>query len=311
MRKSLSILLVLALTASLLAGCGKGNEESSQAENSSVISSENSSSDESSSSEESTSSDESNSEESSSSEESSEAESSETTELSEDNSSESSSASSKPASSSNSASSSKPAESSKPESSSKPAESSSSTSSQPPASSAESSESSASSETSSESSSSESSETATGVSAQDIYSAIDAAFQNKYGHGPIPSAPFAIDDVTLSEKFHISTDQVVSYSGVVAGMMTNCDELLVVQAKDGEIEKVKAALQQALSEQKDAFGWYGVMYNTERLDAAKVVVSGNYAALLIVGISPENGETEVDFSSDVSMAENAFYSAIG
>ena len=49
----------------------------------------------------------------------------------------------------------------------------------------------------------------------------------------------------------------------------------------------------------------------ERLDAAKVVVSGNYAALLIVGISPENGETEVDFSSDVSMAENAFYSAIG
>ena len=53
------------------------------------------------------------------------------------------------------------------------------------------------------------------------------------------------------------------------------------------------------------------MYNTERLDAAKVIVSGNYAALLIVGVSPENEETSVDFSSDVSMAENAFYGAIG
>lgn len=104
---------------------------------------------------------------------------------------------------------------------------------------------------------------------------------------------------------------MVSYSGVVAGMMTNCDELLVVQAKDGEIENVKAALQQALSEQKDAFGFYAVMNNTERLDAAKVVVSGNYAALLIVGVTPSDPDAAVDFSADVSMAEQAFYNTIG
>ena len=303
MRKPLSILIVLALTAALFAGCGKGGNESSQnEESSSSVSSSETSSEESSSEE---SSEESDASEEASSEESSETES-ETTELSEDTAQESSSSSSKPASSSSSPSSKPTSSASSSTSSSKPAESSSSSSSQPASS--ESSESSASSETSS---SSESSEAATGVSAQDIYSAIDAAFQNKYGHGPIANAPFAIDDVTLSEKFHISTDQVVSYSGVVAGMMTNCDELLVVQAKDGEIDNVKAALQQALSEQKDAFSWYGVMYNTERLDAAKVIVSGNYAALLIVGVSPENEETSVDFSSDVSMAENAFYGAIG
>ncbi|HIT79570.1 MAG TPA: DUF4358 domain-containing protein [Candidatus Faecivivens stercorigallinarum] len=303
MRKPLSILIVLALTAALFAGCGKGGNESSQnEESSSSVSSSETSSEESSSEE---SSEESDASEEASSEEFSETES-ETTELSEDTAQESSSSSSKPASSSSSPSSKPTSSASSSTSSSKPAESSSSSSSQPASS--ESSESSASSETSS---SSESSEAATGVSAQDIYSAIDAAFQNKYGHGPIANAPFAIDDVTLSEKFHISTDQVVSYSGVVAGMMTNCDELLVVQAKDGEIDNVKAALQQALSEQKDAFSWYGVMYNTERLDAAKVIVSGNYAALLIVGVSPENEETSVDFSSDVSMAENAFYGAIG
>ena len=118
--------------------------------------------------------------------------------------------------------------------------------------------------------------------------------------------------MTLTEQFHISADQVVSYSGTLAGMMTNCDILLVVQAKDGEIENVKAALQQTLYEQIEAFSWYGVMYNPERLDAAKVIVKGNYAALLIVGVSPEPGSEEsVDFSDDVALAENAFYGAIG
>lgn len=80
-----------------------------------------------------------------------------------------------------------------------------------------------------------------------------------------------------AEKFHISLDMAESYKGTVAGMMTNCDELLVVKAKDGQIDAVKAALDQALEDQKEAFSWYGVMGNTERLEAAKVVTSGNYA----------------------------------
>ena len=70
-------------------------------------------------------------------------------------------------------------------------------------------------------------------------------------------------------------------------MMTNCDELVVVQAKKGEVENVREALEKALQDQKDAFGFYPVMNNTERLDAAKVVTQGDYAALLIVGISPK------------------------
>ena len=120
----------------------------------------------------------------------------------------------------------------------------------------------------------------------------------------------AVDDTTLQEKFHISLDMVESYKGTVAGMMTNCDELLVVKAKDGQIDAVKAALDQALEDQKEAFSWYGVMGTTERPEAAKVVTSGNYAALLIVGVIPEE-DAAFDFTSDVSLAENAFKSAIG
>lgn len=226
-----------------------------------------------------------------SSEESSEESSAET-------SSAESSTSSKPASS-------KPSSTASSKPSSKPSESSS-------ASSAESS-SESSSEPSSESSSASSAPSASSsVSASDIYSAIDAAFRSKYGDGPIVNSPYSVDDTSLTELFHLNSDQVESYCGMTAGMMTNCDELLVVQAKDGKVNEVKAALEQRLSEQKDSFAHYPVMFNDVRLDDAKVVVKGNYVALLIVGvITDEIDEAgEADFTGDVEMAENAFYSAI-
>ena len=154
-------------------------------------------------------------------------------------------------------------------------------------------------------------QTASDKTAQEVYDAIQSAFMETYGVEAIPNSPMQVDDTTLEQKFYLSPDEVEGYAGAIAGMMTNCDELLVVQAKKGEVENVREALEKALQDQKDAFGFYPVMNNTERLDAAKVIVSGNYAALLIVGVSPENEETSVDFSSDVSMAENAFYGAIG
>lgn len=249
--------------------------------------------------------------EGSSSEVSSEEASSE--DSSEESSAETSSAESSPESSAESSAastSSKPA-SSKPSStasskpSSKPSESSS-------ASSAESSSESYS-EPSSESSSASSAPSASSsVSASDIYSAIDAAFRSKYGDGPIVNSPYSVDDTSLTELFHLNSDQVESYCGMMAGMMTNCDELLVVQAKDGKVNEVKAALEQRLSEQKDSFAHYPVMFNDVRLDDAKVVVKGNYVALLIVGVITDeiNEAGEVDFTGDVEMAENAFYSAI-
>lgn len=293
MKRITAVLLALMLAAAFT-GCGNKAEENSAPESSSSASSAISSQPSSESSAESEESAESEtSEESSETAESSETESEETSQPAEESSE----------SAVSSAPSSKPAESS-----SQPA------SSQPPKESSSEPSSAVSSAPSSEPSSETPSEPAesTGVSASDIHTAINSAFESQYGHGPISNFPIDVDDTTLTEQFHISADQVVSYSGTLAGMMTNCDILLVVQAKDGEIENVKAALQQTLSEQIEAFSWYGVMYNPERLDAAKVIVKGNYAALLIVGVSPEPGSEEsVDFSDDVALAENAFYGAIG
>ena len=236
--------------------------------------------------------------EDSSSEDSSEESSAETSSAESSAESSAASTSSKPASS-------KPSSTASSKPSSKPSESSS-------ASSAESSSESYS-EPSSESSSASSAPSASSsVSASDIYSAIDAAFRSKYGDGPIVNSPYSVDDTSLTELFHLNSDQVESYCGMMAGMMTNCDELLVVQAKDGKVNEVKAALEQRLSEQKDSFAHYPVMFNDVRLDDAKVVVKGNYVALLIVGVITDeiNEAGEADFTGDVEMAENAFYSAI-
>ena len=108
----------------------------------------------------------------------------------------------------------------------------------------------------------------------------------------------------MNRNSTLAPDDVESYAGAVAGMMTNCDELVVVQAKKGEVENVREALEEGSAKtRKDAFGFYPVMNNTERLDAAKVVTQGDYAALLIVGISPEDPDAAVDFTDDVSLAE--------
>jgi hypothetical protein len=147
--------------------------------------------------------------------------------------------------------------------------------------------------------------------AAEVYDSIQTVFNETYGHEAIENMPTEVNDTILAEKFHLSADEVDSYAGVIAGMMTNCDELVVVKAKDGDIENVEAALNQALEEQREAFSWYAVMYNPERMESAKVVTEGDYAALLIVGISPEEEDAEnVDFTDDVMMAEKAFRDAV-
>ncbi len=145
----------------------------------------------------------------------------------------------------------------------------------------------------------------------EVVEAIDAAFVEKYPDlgltGAINNMPMNVDDTTLEEKFGVSTGDVVDYTGVIAGMMTNCDMLLVVKASPDKIDTVKAALETAVENQKAAFESYAVMGNDLRLDAAKVVVSGDYAALLMVGILDDDTTT---MEPDVEMAEKAFLDAV-
>ena len=168
-------------------------------------------------------------------------------------------------------------------------------------------------EESSSTTSEESSEEASGeVTAAAIYDAINAAFAEKYPDAGmvIPNMPIEVDETTLKDKFGISSDMVTDYKGEIAGMMTNCDMLLIVKAAEGKLEDVKVALEQAKADQTAQFEMYGVMGNIERTQAAKVVTNGDYAALIMVGIMPEDETATVDFTEDVQLAEDTFNATI-
>ena len=150
------------------------------------------------------------------------------------------------------------------------------------------------------------------ATAEEVFDAINAAFAEKYPDVGmvIPNMPMDVDDTILEEKFGITSDMAESYKGQVAGMMTNCDMLIVVKAKDGKLEDVTKALEKAKEDQTAQFEFYAVMGNDKRLEASKIVTNGNFAALLMVGIVGEGAEDTFDFTEDVKLAEDTFNKAI-
>ena len=145
------------------------------------------------------------------------------------------------------------------------------------------------------------------ITAESVYNAMDKAVANRHTgvDAAIMNMPMPVDDMILTDMFGINTSDVNTYKGVCAGSMTNCDIMIVVEAKDGKKDVVKKALEEKLSAQKAQFEHYGVMGNIERLEAAKIVDKGNFVALLIVGIMGE-GEETYDCAGDVSAAVSAF-----
>ena len=141
----------------------------------------------------------------------------------------------------------------------------------------------------------------------DIYNAIEKALLAAH-----PGATDAVANPTqvtldmLPDAYGISKENVASCYGEMASFITNCDLLLVAEAADGKLNALKEQMEKALEKQKAQFEWYGVMGNTERCAAAKVVTEGNYVALIMVGINDDDG---YDCAGDVAIAEKAFRAA--
>ena len=296
--KKLARLLLAAALMLAMTSCGgnNGSESSSDSSLPSLDSSESSSDSSLDQSETSSESESSASDEESSSESSSDKESSTSSSPASKPAQNKPSTPSKPNNSSNSSSSSKPAESSKPESQSPSSKPQEPPIPKPPASS---------------STPSSDSKPSVSVDASAVYDAMDRAIvaRHKGVDAAIMNLPMAVDDNTLTDAFGISVSDVVSYKGTYAGSMTNCDIMLVVEAKDGKADTVKKALQDKQAAQKKQFEHYGVMGNIERLDASKVVSNGNFVALLIVGVMGD-GEETYDCAGDVSAASSAFTNSL-
>lgn len=145
------------------------------------------------------------------------------------------------------------------------------------------------------------------TAASKVYDAMTKAVTDR--HSGVSSAvanPYELTMGELTDAWGLDTSMVKSFRGETAMMMTNCDMMLVVEAKSGKLSAVKEKLEEALANRIAQFEWYGVMGNSERCAAAKVVTQGNFAALIMVGVYDGS---DYDCSGDTAAAVSAFKKA--
>lgn len=140
-----------------------------------------------------------------------------------------------------------------------------------------------------------------------VYDAMtEAVLARHIGAKSAVANPYEMTLSELGDAYGIDTSGIASFKGEQAMMMTNCDMLLVAEARPGQVKAVKAELEKILESRIAQFEWYAVMGNAERCSAAKVVTRGDFAALIMVGVY--DNET-YDCAGDVSAAVKAFNKA--
>ena len=103
----------------------------------------------------------------------------------------------------------------------------------------------------------------------------------------------------LSDMYGIDDTMAEDFYGKYAQVMPGVDDVVIVKAKEGKIEDVKAALEKR-KEDRTAEQYLPDMIS--KAEAGKVVAKGDYAALLIVG------DTTKDISEEIDKAEEIFLS---
>ncbi|MGL5151385.1 MAG: DUF4358 domain-containing protein [Clostridium sp.] len=103
------------------------------------------------------------------------------------------------------------------------------------------------------------------------------------------------DEELAKNMFHLNLDDVEEYSLNMPLMNIRCDEIDVVKAKDGKVESVKASMEKRRDDIVKQWERY-LPDQYALVKESKVIVQGNYVALLIAN-SQEMSE-EVDANGD-------------
>ena len=127
-----------------------------------------------------------------------------------------------------------------------------------------------------------------------------------YGENYLPNTP--IEEEMLKDTFKLDLGLVEEYVAEMPMIGVHPDKVLIVKAKDGKVEDVVAQLEAARTDMIEN----GLNYpmNLEKVQSAKVVSKGNYAAFLLVGSAnnmSDDEEERLKFAEDeVQKAVTAF-----
>ena len=92
-------------------------------------------------------------------------------------------------------------------------------------------------------------------------------------------APLEIDDTMAQEMYHINLDDVEDYGIIQTQRSPGVGFIMVVKAKEGKVDAVKAAVEQVLA---DKVGQAFYPEEKEISESAEVRVDGNLVSLLIL-----------------------------
>ena len=97
--------------------------------------------------------------------------------------------------------------------------------------------------------------------------------------------PRALDDFSVENELMLTMDNLVGYKGDVTNDQADCGLVFVAQAKDGQVDAVKAELE-AYKESLSANDLYAEFADKVALAKdARIVTNGNYVAIVIAGIA--------------------------
>lgn len=113
---------------------------------------------------------------------------------------------------------------------------------------------------------------------------LDAAVSAIEAVNPIAN-PRALDDFSVENELMLTMDNLVGYKGDVTNDQADCGLVFVAQAKDGQVDAVKAELE-AYKESLSANDLYAEFADKVALAKdARIVTNGNYVAIVIAGIA--------------------------
>ena len=113
---------------------------------------------------------------------------------------------------------------------------------------------------------------------------LDAAVAAIEAVNPIAN-PRALDDFSVENELMLTMDNLVDYKGDVTNDQADCGLVFVAQAKDGQVDAVKAELE-AYKESLSANDLYAEFADKIALAKdARIVTNGNYVAIVIAGIA--------------------------
>jgi len=150
-----------------------------------------------------------------------------------------------------------------------------------------------------------------GKSLQDVIDAVDLKFKEKYdpddeAEYDVKSVPngVAIDQQRLSDFFDIAPEDVAEMAGWYSMMILNSHTFIGIRATDGKIDNVLKGLEKYKTDLANQYEFYNVNGSYNRVLDGEIYQKGDYAFLIIVGLSSGKGEDiTYDFVGDVAMTK--------